>query len=58
MYVLALQKNRPVLAFFENAGIGNPITVAQNRRFTKHYNRRPIATFLKNAAIGSPKALG
>ena len=70
-YKLALQKNRPILAFlqttiidkpvpalFENAGIGNPITAAQNRRFTKHYNKRPIAAFFKNAGIGSPKALG
>ena len=47
-----------VPAFFENAGIGNPITAAQNQRFKKRCNRRPITTFLKNAGIGGPKALG
>ena len=74
--VYALQKNRPVPAFFfptflrtavidkpvpaffENAGIGNPITAAQNQRFKKRCNRRPITAFLKNAGIGGPKALG
>ena len=68
-YKLALQKNRPILAFlqtavidklvlalFENAGIGNPMA-AQNQRFTKHCNRRPIMAFFKNAGIGSSKAL-
>ena len=58
-YLVTLQKNRPVpaflrtavidkpvLAFFENVGIGNPITVAQNQRFKKRCNRRPIPAFL------------
>ena len=44
--------------FFENAGIGNPITAAQNQRFKKCCNRRPITTFFKNSGIGGPKALG
>ena len=69
--MLSLQKNRPVpaflrttvidkpiRAFFENASIGNPITAAQNQRFTKRCNKRPIAAFFKNAGIGGPKALG
>nr|XP_023892888.1 uncharacterized protein LOC112004883 [Quercus suber] len=47
-----------VPALFENAGIGNPIAAAQNRRFIKRCNRRPIEAFFKNAGIGSPKALG
>ena len=47
----------PVPAFFENAGIGNPITAAQNQRFKKRCNRRPITAFFKNAGIGGPKAL-
>ena len=47
-----------VPALFENTGIGNPITAAENRRFIKRCNKRPIAAFLKNAGIGSPKALG
>ena len=50
--------DKPVPAFFENAGIGNPITMAQNQRFKKHCNRRPIMVFLKNAGIGGPKVLG
>ena len=50
--------NKPVPAFFENAGIGNPITAAQNQRFKKRCNRRPITAFFKNAGIGGPKALG
>ena len=48
---------KPVPAFFETAGIGNPITADQNRRFTNCCNRRPIATIFKNAGIGSPIAL-
>ena len=48
----------PVLAFFENAGIGNPIIAAQNQRFKKRCNRRPITAFFKNAGIGGPKVLG
>ena len=44
-----IDKHVPV--FFENAGIGNPITAAQNQR-------RPITAFLKNAGIGGPKVLG
>ena len=50
--------DKPVPALFENAGIGNPITATQNRRFTKRCNRRPIVAFFKNVGIGSPKALG
>ena len=50
--------DKPVPALFENTGIGNPITAAQNRRFTKRCNKSPIAAFFKNAGIGSPKALG
>ena len=50
--------DKPVLAFFENAGIGNPITAAQNQLFTKRCNKSPIAAFFKNAGIGGPKALG
>ena len=49
--------DKPVSAFFENAGIGNPITAAQNQHFTKRCNKRPIVAFLKNAGIGGPKAL-
>ena len=49
--------DKPIPALLENAGIGNPITAAQNQRFTKRCNRRPIAAFFKNAGIGSPKAL-
>ena len=41
-----------VPALFENAGIGDPITAAQNQRFIKRCNRRLIAAFLKNAGIG------
>ena len=50
--------DKPIPAFFENAGIGNPITATQNQRFKKRCNRRPITAFLKNAGIGGPKALG
>ena len=46
-----------VPTLFENAGIGNLITAAQNQCFTKCCNMRPIAAFFKNASIGSPKAL-
>ena len=71
IYNLTLKKNnpvsaflqiavidKPVPAFFENASIGNPITTAQNQRFTKRCNKRPIAAFFKNASIVGPKALG
>ena len=47
---------KPILALFETASIGNPITTAQNRRFNNHCNRRPIATVSRNASIGSPIA--
>ena len=49
--------DKPIPAFFENAGIGNPITAAQNQRFKKRCNRRHITAFFKNAGIGGPKAL-
>ena len=48
---------KSVLAPFETAGIENPITVAQNRRFNNYCNRRPIAAVSKNASIGSPIAV-
>jgi len=47
-----------VPALFENASIRNPITVAQNQRFTKCCHRRPIAAFFKNAGTRSPKVPG
>ena len=50
--------DKPIPAFFENAGIGNSITAAQNQGFKKRCNRRPITTFFKNAGIEGPKALG
>ena len=50
--------DKPVPALFENASIRNPITMAQNQRFTKRCHRRPIAAFFKNAGTKSPKVLG
>ena len=38
---------------FENAGIGNPITVAQNWCCINCCNRKPIAVVFKNDGIGS-----
>ena len=52
LYTAVIDKS--VLTLFENAGIGNPITAAQNQRC----NRRPIVAFFKNASIGSSKTLG
>jgi len=49
-----IEKSLPAL--FETAGIGNPITIAQNRRFINRCNRRPIEAISKNAGIGSPIA--
>ena len=66
---ISLQKNHPIPTFlktavieklvpalFETDGIGNPITVTQNRRFINCCNRRPIAAVSKNTGIGSPTA--
>ena len=58
MFLRIVVIDKPVLAFFENAGIGNPITATQNQRFKKRCNRRPIVAFFKNAGIGGPKVLG
>ena len=49
--------NKPVPELFETASIGNPITPAQNRRFTNCRNKRPVATVFENVGIGSPIAL-
>ena len=46
-----------VTALSEIAGIGNPITAAQNWRFINRCNRRPITAISKNAAIESPIAV-
>ena len=58
VFFLALLKTavieEPVETLFETAGIGNPITTAQNQRFINHCNRRPIAAVSKNVGIGSP----
>ena len=47
----------PVAALFETAGIGNPITAFQHRRFIYRYNRRPITTVSKTVGIGSSIAV-
>ena len=48
---------KPVPTLFEIASIGNPITAAQNWRFTNHCNMRPITAVFKNTSIGNHIAL-